>query len=283
MTENKNKASKSWCYTWNNYTPENIETMKILTVKKHRCCKEIGDNNTPHLQGAITWTRAYRLTQLKKMLPKVHWEPALTTDAENYCIKGEIIIDINNSKQGTRNDIHEACKIATEEGMRSLAEKHPIEFVKYHRGFNALRNTLASKKRKFSPLEVLVFWGEPGSGKTRMAHEIDEDLYSVPVPQGDKGSVWFDGYRGQETILFDDFYGWVKYHYLLQLTDGYNMQLQIKGGFVHKQWKRVIFTSNKPPDLWYNNIDNTDALFRRISKITELQLAPPPVTVTEVG
>ena len=55
---------------------------------------------------------------------------------------------------------------------------------------------------------------------------MDPNLYNVPEPNN--GSLWFDGYRGQKTILLDDFYGWIKYHTLLQITDGYPYQAPTK-------------------------------------------------------
>lgn len=93
------KVSRSWCYTLNNYTELDINQFKAFSCKKHRCAKEIGEKGTQHLQGAITFSRGYRISQLKKLNPRAHWEISKTKDAENYCTKGEIIIDsgFNNS------------------------------------------------------------------------------------------------------------------------------------------------------------------------------------------
>ncbi len=254
-------SHKSWVYTINNYTEEDIEKLKLLTTNKHRCCKEVGESGTPHLQGAITFKRSYKLKQLKKIFETAHWEIALCKDAENYCIKGDIIINENNTKQGKRSDLAEACE-TLKEGLLPVTENHPTIYVKYHKGLQSLRDILSKKDKEFTKINVIVYQGKPGCGKTRKAYEIDNDLYNVPEPIN--GSLWFDGYDQEKTILLDDFYGWIKYHTLLQLLDGYPIKLPIKGGFTYKKWNTVIITSNKKPKEWYNR-DEWEALKRRIT------------------
>ena len=83
------------------------------------------------------------------------------------------------------------------------------------------------------------------------------------------GNIWFDNYTGQEDILLDDFYGWIKYHTLLQLLDGYLCNYQLKGSTVWKNWSRVFITSNKDPSEWYNRPE-WDALRRRITTIEHI-------------
>lgn len=271
MTEIKG-AHRTWCYTINNYTDDEIDKLKVLTVKMHRCAKEVGENGTPHLQGAITFERTYRMAALKKLFPRAHWKPGKTCDPENYCIKGEIIIDTVNREQGKRTDLAEAIEVGKAEGYREMAIAHPETFVKYHRGLKELLFTIEEPKEWYDT-KVYIFWGPTGSGKSRKARQMDPKLYNVPEPNN--GSLWFDGYRGQKTILLDDFYGWIKYHTLLQITDGYPYQAPTKGSFVHRQWDTVIITSNKPPEKWYNR-DEINALTRRITLIEH-------VTVTEVS
>lgn len=265
-------AHRTWGYTINNYTDDEITKLKALTVKMHRCAKEVGENGTPHLQGAITFERTYRMAALKKLFPRAHWKPGITCDPENYCIKGEIIIDTVNREQGKRTDLAEAIEVGKAEGYREMAIAHPETFVKYHRGLKELLFTIEEPKEWYDT-KVYIFWGPTGSGKSRKARQMDPKLYNVPEPNN--GSLWFDGYRGQKTILLDDFYGWIKYHTLLQITDGYPYQAPTKGSFVHRQWDTVIITSNKPPEKWYNR-DEINALTRRITLIEH-------VTVTEVS
>lgn len=267
----QNSPSKSWVYTLNNYTENDCAALKALTVIRHRCCKEEG--STPHLQGAVTFERSYRLTQLKKLFPAAHWEVSKTKDPENYCIKGEIIIDTNNSKQGNRTDLSLGCELVCKEGNRALALKYPSTFVKYHKGLSLLKNILDEGNDWFET-KTIIYWGESGSGKSRKVRKYCKDnnlrLYNVPEPIN--GSIWFDNYDDHEAILLDDFYGWIKYHTLLQVCDGYAMQMPVKGCFVQRKWTHVFITSNKPPNEWYPSRDEMVAFDRRVSTIEHLRL-----------
>lgn len=259
-------ASKSWVYTLNNYTQENVDQFKAFTVKRHRCALE--DEGTPHMQGSITFTRAYRLAQLKKLCPKAHWEIAKCKDSENYCTKGEIIIDVNNTKQGSRTDLQQAIDtVKSSYSLQIVAEEHPETYVKYYKGLQALRKELQPRLEKFTQTTVSVFIGKPGTGKTRKVYEMEPKVYLVPEPVN--GILWFDGYEGQEAILFDDFYGWVKYHTMLNILDGYPMQMPVKGSHVYRNWTRVYITSNSHPREWYQRTE-WNALKRRINLIKEI-------------
>lgn len=268
MSVTGNKPSKSWVYTLNGYNDDDIAQLNALTVHAHRCCKEIGDTGNHHLQGSITFVRAYRLSQLKKINGRIHWEQSKTVDAENYCTKGEIIIDVNNRKQGKRTDIEDVKEeIKAGKRMNEIADKRPDIYIKYAKGLQMLKKELQPRITDFVHTDVTVIVGQPGSGKTRKVHELEKDLYNVMEPIN--GNLWFDGYEGQEAILLDDFYGWIKYHTLLQILDGYPMQLPVKGATVWKNWRRVYITSNKPFTEWYKR-DECDALRRRITTIQHI-------------
>lgn len=269
MTQ-KNQASKSWVYTLNNYTDSDCKALEALECNRHRSCKEVGESGTPHLQGAITFTRSYRFTQLSKLFPKCHWEVAKTKDAVNYCIKGDIWLDTNNAKQGNRTDLEIGCELVCSGGLRAVAREKPTTFVKYHKGLSLLKNYLAEETEWFDT-KVIVYWGDAGVGKSKAVREFCKSsgltLYNVPEPIN--SSVWFDMYDDHSAILLDDFYGWIKYHTMLQWCDGYPLQLPIKGGFVQRKWTYVFITSNKPPSEWYNR-EEISALQRRITTVHHL-------------
>lgn len=263
-------ANKSWCYTLNNYEEADIEQFKAFECNRHRCAKEVGESGTPHLQGIITFGKSMRLSALKKLNERTHWEPCKVKEASlNYCTKGEIIIDTKSGEQGKRTDLEDAIETLKKTGLKGVREEHATVYVKHHKGLKALLYDFEEDSiPKWCPPEVIVLWGKPGCGKTRRCMEIDENLYTVSNPSTN-GALWFDGYTGQETILLDDFYGWVKYHELLRLLDGYRMRLQTKGGFTHKAWKRVLITSNEHPSQWYHR-GEWEALERRLSQIVRL-------------
>lgn len=82
-----------WCFTVNNPELEQMEQME--QVFRHECKwyifqEETGEQGTPHLQGTLCLKTKQRLTQLKKIDPKIHWEPTKSVKASIcYCTKYE--------------------------------------------------------------------------------------------------------------------------------------------------------------------------------------------------
>lgn len=155
--------------------------------------------------------------------------------------------------------------------MKEGATDHDIfeEFAhcafKYQQGIRAARTVLAPRRDPTIQPSVHIFWGASGTGKTMRAFAEFKDAYILTKPNG-SGCVWFDGYKGQSTIIFDEFYGWVPYDLLLRIVDRYPLQLQIKGGFVECCATNFVFTSNRPWEEWYPNIDDRTALTRRFTE-----------------
>lgn len=86
------------------------------------------------------------------------------------------------------------------------------------------------------------------------------------------GTLWLDGYEGQETILIDDFRGWISFSALLHILDGYPLQQQVKGSTIKARWTHVIITSNVAWDAWYKSISDEckSALRRRLTNVVTL-------------
>lgn len=79
----------------------------------------------------------------------------------------------------------------------------------------------------FKP-EVLWFFGETGTGKTRSAKEMCDPKHTYVVARNRKGNTpWFNGYNPiiHENVIFDDFrWDWFDFDTLLRLLDYSFMQ-----------------------------------------------------------
>lgn len=135
-------------------------------------------------------------------------------------------------------------KIREGASLRTIADEHGVEFIKYNRGIAALSNALAAPRDPQVVPVIKIYWGDSGTGKTRKATNDFPDAYILTKPNKD-GNVWWDNYNGQKTIIFDEFYGWIPYDLLLRVLDRYPLQVPIKGGFVQLLATTFIFTSNK--------------------------------------
>lgn len=182
------------------------------------------------------------------------------------------------SKQGRRTDLEGVMEsIQGGASMADLAEKHPAEFIKYSGGISRARFLLTSKRAKMEDrdVEVSVFYGPAGSGKTRAVFDLHRgDLFKLDAGN----SVWFDGYEGESVLLIDDFYGWIKYGQLLNILDRYPLRLDVKGGHTWAQWTKVYITSNRHPESWYSQ-GMTPALERRLHNIRDFNEGPDVVSV----
>lgn len=120
-------------------------------------------------------------------------------------------------------------------------------------------------------VDVRLYVGEPGAGKTRKAYAESDDLYEVPI---DNGTKWYDGYDQHKVMLFDDFAGKVDHITLvntLKLFDRYVRKIPVKGTHTWLRSEIVIVTSNYHPRAWYDwttREKSYKALCRRFKSIT---------------
>lgn len=94
-------VSKSWCFTWNNYTQADIASLEKSEFSYLIYGKEVAKTGTLHLQGTIVFRTAARISKLKKIYGKVpHWEPCKSLAASiNYCKKEGNFKEIDHRKK----------------------------------------------------------------------------------------------------------------------------------------------------------------------------------------
>jgi hypothetical protein len=269
-----NNQSRSWCFTDFKTDDDRIKYWKSLDYKRMVVGRETcPDTGKEHLQGYVTFTRAYRLTQLKRNYPKdIHWERALAQDAANYCRKdGDVVIDVDTRKQGTRTDIEQYGRDITK-GMKlhDLVRKHPKAVMKFPRYYSNLRSAMVAPRDPSKPPTVIWLWGAPGSGKTRAVwdtYEVDQIWTCC-----DTTLKWFDGYEGQPVALLDDLnLVDTNWKLLLRVLDRYPLRVPIKGGFVQWSPEVIIITAVcEPSDGWMHVTEDRDQLYRRITHVYEI-------------
>lgn len=118
----KRQRARSWCFTVNNYTDEDIDTLthhflEIYKTKKYIFQEEIGKNDTPHLQGVVNFVNPQSFNAMKKISPTAHWEICRNLPAAlNYCSKedtraGKIYTNISKTENIPEEDeVKEYCR-----------------------------------------------------------------------------------------------------------------------------------------------------------------------------
>lgn len=266
--------ARSVCWTLNNYTDADVAALRLYAGE----CKYLvfgyevaPTTGTPHLQGYVAWDNSRSVDKFMTIFKTkgVHVEltQGSARQASEYCKYEDYPENQKPNKyeefgklpvQGGRMDWERALRdLETGATILDVVHDQPHMAV-YQRSLRDLKGMMLKPKHR--EVNVIVLIGNAGTGKTRYAYDNYPDLYSKP--RGD----WWDGYTGQETILLDDYYGYLPYSLLLNVLDRYPLQVPIKGGFVHAQWDTVIITSNKPPTQWYRE-GLTPALRRRLNNI----------------
>lgn len=259
----------------------------VYAVCQEEVCPETGQN---HIQGYIEYPTNQRLTGLRSSElwegEVVRFLNAKGTGAENtaYCSKRDdrpdiyknddlrvfVVGEIHNVGKGARSDII-SVKRAIDRGESAVDiwrnDTYFEPMLKYHKGFSVYEQIARSTRAKEAGernVEVIVYWGPPGTGKSYRAHVecgasiAPDNFYVVPMPKG--SGLYFDGYMGQECVLIDEMRGSRMPHQdLLRLLDRYPTTVPIHGGIVDWRPRRVILTSNEHPFEWYRTLNLRDA------------------------
>jgi hypothetical protein len=179
--------------------------------------------------------------------------------ARDYCLKEVTHIEgpwefgqWTSGGQGKRNDIQFVVdRIKEKVCLDDVASEFPIEWVKYHKGFVDLQARVAPERKRDPNIDptVIFIHGKSGCGKSRKALEIA----GAEAHYQDNGK-WWDGYRGQEWVIFDDFAGsTMAYKDFKRIVDRYAYRVETKGGTRELVTTKFIITSTKMPDEWWNN------------------------------
>lgn len=265
-----NGRSARWCFTINNPITDQIFTALPDNVRFVVWQQERGAEGTVHLQGYIAFVNARTLKGVKQLLgDRAHCEIARGSEDQNtaYCTKEESRVSGpfqlgRAATPGKRTDLTEAAEKVLSTG--SIRDVDPTMIIKYAKGLNALAATVKPAMR--ARVEVFCLCGKTGIGKT---WNIFNDYPNVFRPLLGNSGVWWDGYDGEDAVLFDEFEGQIQITKMLQYLDPYPMKLEIKGGSVWANYTKVFITSNREPEDWYPGVVNSKpaqyaALARRV-------------------
>lgn len=225
-------------------------------------------NNTEYLhwQLLVVFKKKCRLAAVKKCFGQsAHCELSRSTAADAYVWKDDTAIPNTRFELGDRKLKRNSDR--DWDTIRQLAKSGNLEDVPadvYVRSYNNLKRIAVDHLMPVGiDREVVVLWGRTGSGKSRRAWS-EAGLQAYPK---DPRSKFWDGYRGQEHVVIDEFRGGIDIAHLLRWFDRYPVIVEVKGSSVVLCAKKIWITSNLSPDAWYPDIDaeTLQALRRRIN------------------
>lgn len=127
--------ARRWCFTLNNPTDDEQVTVKTAFSSANTKFIIVGfeeapTTGTPHLQGFVHFKTVQRITALKKLLPRAHFEMARGTDKENhnYCTKmGQTMIQHGAPQDHKEQSVPDTYKNALKLAKRFAAGEDPCE------------------------------------------------------------------------------------------------------------------------------------------------------------
>lgn len=284
-------AGKCWCVTWFYTTPDGpaewaskMDTLVNDGDVRYAVWQVEACPNTqrPHIQGYVALKKRKRLLPVKTMLgmsgsPSLRKAIGTAKQNRTYCTKDESRLD----GPWERGVMPEVGKAAVLQNLWSLMTDGPTfdlydavedspSLLGHEKSVNFARNIILEKKGNiWRDLKVYVFMGPPGTGKTLLARQMAGGYDQMHKVVNSSSTLWFDGYTGQDSIVFDDVgEGWnVGYEFWCQLLDGHPVRLPIKGTTLPACYHNVYLTSNSPILSWFKGRTECEAILRRITHI----------------
>lgn len=262
------------------------------------CCKEKAPTTgTQHfhvlvcLKDRIFKRNANELLKIKEILPHVDKIRNNLRAIREYITKGDIYTEFGKApfRIDKVNEKKEKAKMMMNGNWEELflnGELGAIDIIRAQKLKTIFEMNRAPKEYK----KKLVVWfhGSTGEGKTKTALEIAKQYYNNDYWMSSDSLKWFDGYKGQKVAIIDDFRKGMlsDWSFLLRLLDGYNLLVQVKGGFTTWSPELIIITSPATAHeafAWINKEgeekewDKQEQLTRRLTYQDELQLYEFPL------
>lgn len=248
MADKKDSQATKYLLTINNSEDLRAELIEALEKFKglvyYVMADEIGGKgNTYHTHIFMILKTATRFSTVKKRFPKAHIDKCRGLNKQNrdYVLKigvhentekaltkvegttaeyGELPEDI----QGKRFDLENLYGMI-KEGMNNyeILEQSPQNIMHIDK-IEKIRQTVKQEefKNTWRDLEVTYIWGETGTGKTRGI--MEEYGYQNVYRATNYQNPW-DGYEGQDVVIFEEFRSSLKIQDMLNLLDGYPLKL----------------------------------------------------------
>ena len=295
----KDTQSRKWQITINNPVEKNYthgHLKNILSGMKsvvYWCmADEVGENGTYHTHLYLQGRGGINFSTIKKRFEGSHFEMAKGTAQQNreYVSKtgkwetdkkketsvegtfeewGEMPVE----RQGARNDLADIYSMI-KQGMTNyqIMEQVPdimLQLDKLEVARQAVRDEEYAEK--WRELQVNYIFGATGTGKTR---DVMEQYGYRNVYRITDYSHPFDGYMGQDVIMFEEFRSSLSLGDMLKYLDGYPVVLPCR--YANKQacFTKVYIVTNVPlseqyKSAQYDKIEDYHAFLRRITRVKQ--------------
>lgn len=234
--------------------------------------QEIGESGYHHWQLFVITTRKVSVIQIKSVFSdSTHAELTHSKAAEEYCLKDLTCVPGTRFELGIRPfqrnsdvDWERVWELAVSGSIMGIPASIRIRHYGTLRKIGADFASPSAIERR-----VFVYWGRTGTGKSRRAWEEGGPFAFSKDPR----SKFWNGYRGQEHVIIDEFRGAIDISHFLRWLDRYPVHVDIKGYSGPLRATTYWITSNKSPECWYPDLDHETymAMIRRFTEVVHFE------------
>lgn len=297
----KDSQARKYLLTFNNPLEKELtHTVLCSTIEDnfksvvYYCiADEVGaKDHTHHTHLYLHFSSSVRFSTIKNQFPTAHIDKSRGTAEQNrdYVFKQNKWADTAKSetnlhethfewgelpeeRQGFRTDLSELYEQIKNGATNSEILDDNPDNMKYLTAIDRTRKIVLEERYRtvWRDLEVTYIFGQTGVGKTRYIMEQYgyENVYRVTDYKNP-----YDSYNCQEVVLFDEYSSDIKIQEMLNVLDGYPLELRCR--YANKQacFTKIFIISNVPLQKQYENIRLEspailEAFYRRITRVLE--------------
>ena len=209
--------SNRWCFTINNYTPEEERKLQTIQCKYIVFGRERGEEGTPHLQGFIILNKRAVLNKVKELIgERAHLEVARgqNSEASEYCKKdGNFyesgILPPDRGRAGgdaTKRKWEDAYNAAVAGDFDAIPKEL---YCRYMNNFKKIyqeelnRNTIAIGDIDLKKHFIWIH-GPTGTGKSHLARSLAMEIDHEHPPYLKGLNKWWSGYQQQKVVIIEE-------------------------------------------------------------------------------
>lgn len=268
----KNKTSKYWSLTLNNWTEADhahLVSMEHLYQYAYIGKEVAPSTGTPHLQCMFAFKKMYRRSGVTK-LSTGHWEIARSKEAlAKYAQKDGDSVTLGSPPptQGIGNKIR--WDLARQAAKENRIDDVPDEiFIKHYTTLRRIAKDYMTKPDELDGYCGLWIYGVSGAGKTHAVARAYPDRYIKPL------NKWWDGYQDEDVVHLDELapshVSWIT-PYLKKWADKWPFDAEVKGSALQLRPSRVIVTSNYSIDQMGFDYMDLPAIKNRFTEVEKVR------------